>query len=140
VYRAGWWYVVGHCRLRDALRSFRLDRIGEVTLLDKTFQPPADFNAPEFLAQGFEAETKIQIKLRFAPESAHIARDSGIAWDNIEPQSDGAMIVALTMPDLQWATSMALGFGPIVTVLAPEELRHAVRESARVVAEQYAKI
>ena len=138
VHRSGWWYVVGHCRLRGARRSFRLDRIVGLTLLDKTFQPPADFNIQEFLARGFESETKVQLRLRFAPHAASIARDSGVPWDTREPQSDGAVIVTLTMPDLQWATSMALGFGPIVTLLAPEELRRAVCESARAVMEQYA--
>lgn len=139
VYRAGWWYVVGHCRLRDARRSFRLDRIGEVTLLDQTFSPPADFNVQGFLAQGFESETQVRITLRFAPDAASIARDCGVPWDTLETQNDGAVIVTLTMPDLQWAASMALGFGPIVTALEPEELRQTVREWARAVAERYTK-
>ncbi|MEW5718979.1 MAG: YafY family protein [Chloroflexota bacterium] len=138
VHRSGWWYVVGHCRLRNALRSFRVDRIVEVTLLDKTFQTPADFDIRAFLAQAFESETKIQVRMRFAPQGAHIARDLAGTWDALEEQSDGAVIVALTMPDLQWAASMALGFGPVVTVLEPADLRQTVRAWASAVVEQYA--
>ena len=140
VYRAGWWYVVGHCRLRDALRSFRLDRIVMLTLLDKTYQPPADFNIQEFLAQWFASETKVQIRLRFASHAAHVVRDSGVAWDAVEDQADGAVIVTLTLPDLQSAASLALGFGPIVTVLEPEELRQTVRQWAGAIVPQYAPV
>jgi predicted DNA-binding transcriptional regulator YafY len=138
VHRGGWWYVVGHCRMRDALRSFRVDRIVELTLLDKTFQTSADFDIHAFLAQAFESETKIKVQLRFAPQGAFLARDLSATWDTLEEQSDGAIIVTLTMPDLQWAASMALGLGPFVTVLEPAELQQTVRAWAGAIVEQYA--
>jgi predicted DNA-binding transcriptional regulator YafY len=140
VHRSGWWYVVGHCRLRNALRSFRLDRIVELTLLDKTFQTPADFDIRAFLAQAFESETKVQLRMRFAPQAAHVARDLGATWDALEEQADKSVIVTLTMPDLQWAASTALGFGPIVTVLEPEELRQTVRAWANAIVTQYVPV
>ena len=77
--------------------------------------------------------------MRFAPSAAHIARDRPVPWDTFEEQSDGAVIVTLTMPDLQWGASLALGFGPIVTVLEPAELRQTVREWADAIARQYAR-
>src|SRR5947208_13697123 len=36
-YRGGRWYAVGMCHLRRDLRSFRLDRVGEVRALDVRF-------------------------------------------------------------------------------------------------------
>ena len=67
-------------------------------------------------------------------------RDSGVAWDAVEDQADGAVIVTLTLPDLQSAASLALGFGPIVTVLEPEELRQTVREWAGAIVAQSAPV
>ena len=140
VHRGGWWYVVGHCRLRNALRSFRVDRIVELTLLDKTFQTPADFDIHAFLAQAFESETKVQVRLRFAPQGAHLVRDLVATWETLEEQSDGAVIVTLAMPNMQWAASMALGFGPVVTVLEPAELRQTVCAWANAIVTQYAPV
>jgi predicted DNA-binding transcriptional regulator YafY len=137
VHRSGWWYVVGHCRLRNALRSFRVDRIADVTLLAQTFQAPADFDIQQHLAQGFESESKVVMRLRFAPHAAHVARDLAATWDMLDAQADGSIIVTLAMPDLQWATSMVLGFGPMVAVLEPAELRREVRAWAKAIAEQY---
>jgi predicted DNA-binding transcriptional regulator YafY len=43
------WYVVGYCHLRDAIRSFRLDRIIGVSATQGRFERPAAFSAREFL-------------------------------------------------------------------------------------------
>lgn len=137
VHRGGWWYVVGHCRLRSAIRSFRLDRISELTLLDQAFEVPSDFDIREHLAAAFESESKVMMRLRFAPAAAQVARDLGETWETLEAPSDGSVIVTLAMPDMTWAASMALSFGPIATVLEPAELRQTVREWANAIAEQY---
>jgi predicted DNA-binding transcriptional regulator YafY len=123
--------------MRKAIRSFRLDRIVELSLLDKTFQMSSDFNIREYLASAFDSEAKILVRLRFASQAAQVARDLGPTWDAFQEQADGSVVVSLKMPDLQWATSMALGFGPIVTVLQPAELRQTVRKWASAIAEQY---
>jgi predicted DNA-binding transcriptional regulator YafY len=44
VYRAGYWYTVGYCHLRQDLRTFRIDRILQVNLTPQTFTRPADFD------------------------------------------------------------------------------------------------
>ncbi|MBI5031998.1 MAG: YafY family transcriptional regulator [Chloroflexi bacterium] len=137
VHRWGWWYVVGYCRLRSAIRSFRIDRIAELTLLDKTFQIPEEFNAQEYLARAFAAESSVMIRLCFSPQGAHVARNLHAMWDTLEEKPDGSVIVTFAMPDLQWAASMVMGFGPIVTALEPEGLRQTVREWANAVVEQY---
>lgn len=36
----GRWYVMGHCRLVDGQRTFRVDRIKELEVLDETFDRP----------------------------------------------------------------------------------------------------
>lgn len=36
----GRWYVLGHCRLVDGHRTFRVDRIKEMEVLDETFERP----------------------------------------------------------------------------------------------------
>jgi hypothetical protein len=64
-------------------------------------------------------------------QAAHVALDNRAMWQTCEEQPDGSLIVTLTLPDLQWAACMALGYGPIVTVLQPQELRHLAREWAQ---------
>lgn len=42
----GRWYVVGHCRLVDGQRTFRVDRIKELEVLDETFERPEAIPEP----------------------------------------------------------------------------------------------
>ena len=44
------WYVCGYCRERDAMRTFALDRIIELTTLDETFEYPEDFDPQGYFA------------------------------------------------------------------------------------------
>ena len=137
VFRWGWWYVVGYCLLRQEMRSFRLDRIEALQLTVETFQIPAGFDIYAYLDEEWRSQPQIQVKLRFAPQAAHVALTNRSYWDKLEEQSDGTIIVSLTTPDLNWAASSALAYGPFVTVLEPEVLRKMVADWARAIAALY---
>ena len=51
------WYLVGHCHLRQELRSFRVDRVREYSLTNSTFTRPAGFSAGAFFAAQQMAST-----------------------------------------------------------------------------------
>ncbi len=137
VHRWGWWYAIGFCHLRQALRSFRVDRIQELALTNQTFDSPPDFSLQEYLAGEFQAQPKQQARLHFFPQWAHIAQDNLSFWEAVDMQADGAIIVTFSTPDLEWAASIALAYGPIVEVLEPPALRKMVKEWAQVVAGLY---
>ena len=42
----GNWYVLGHCRLVDDSRTFRIDRIKDLEVLGETFEPPDQVPPP----------------------------------------------------------------------------------------------
>ncbi|MEW5872657.1 MAG: YafY family protein [Chloroflexota bacterium] len=138
VHRWGWWYVVGFCHLRQAVRTFRLDRILELNLRPETFKTPPTFDIRQYLAQGFAEQPQISVRLRFAPEAALLALDSRPLWDTLKEQPDGGLVVTFSAPDFAWAASTILSFGPAVTVLEPVELRRVVQEWAQGVLRQYA--
>ena len=138
VHRWGWWYAIGYCHLRKAVRSFRVDRIVELAVLDETFEMPADFDIRAYLATEPYAQPQVTARLRFAPQWATIARDSRPYWDSIEAQPDGSVVVAFSAPDLKWAASTVLSYGGCAVVLEPDELCALVGEWARAIAEQHA--
>ncbi len=137
VHRWGWWYLFGHCHLRNAIRSFRLDRVVELILLDTTFQLPADFNIQDYISKGLPSVTQLQWRMQFVREGRPIAEQNRSVWDAFEEQADGSVIVTASAPDLQWAASMVISFGPLVTVVEPDELRHTVCEWAKGIAAHY---
>jgi predicted DNA-binding transcriptional regulator YafY len=130
VYRWGWWYVIGYCHLREAVRSFRVDRIVNLALSDQVFQPPVDFDIQKYLAAETQDQPQVRAKFSFSPQAAHIALASRATWEKLQEEPDGSIIVTMLAPDLVWLASTALSFGPLITVLEPEELRHMVSEWA----------
>jgi predicted DNA-binding transcriptional regulator YafY len=137
VHRWGWWYVIGHCHLREAIRSFRLDRIVELTLLDVTFDLPADFDVQAYLATEPHTQPQVRVRLRFAPDGALLALDDRALWDTLEEQPDGSVVATLAVASLEWAARMVLSYSPHVRVLEPEDLRCMVSERARAVVALY---
>lgn len=49
VHWKGVWYTVGHCRLRQDIRSFRVDRIAGLLPSELQFERPDDFSAQTYL-------------------------------------------------------------------------------------------
>lgn len=126
VYRRGRWYIAAHCHLRQAVRTFRVDRMQELALLEDRFSAPKDFDVHAYLAQEFAGQSQVAVKLRFTPQAAHIARLNRSAWSEVHEEADGSVSVTMLAPDLGWAASTALAYGPVVSVLAPPELRQMV--------------
>ncbi|MBK8048471.1 MAG: YafY family transcriptional regulator [Anaerolineales bacterium] len=132
----GWWYTIGYCHLRDDLRQFRVDRIESMELLDATFERPADFDPHAFFRTDAGAGG-VLARMRFDAEFADVARRNRAYWERLEEIAGGAVEVVFRAPDLQWATNVAMSYGPIAVVVAPEELRIRVADQARRVCARY---
>ena len=128
IHRGGWWYSVGYCHLRQALRTFRVDRIIDLTVLNEKFQMPSDFDLRTYLET--EPQPQVIARLRFGPEGAGIALDNRPYWDTFVERADGSVEVTFAVPDLKWAASVVLSYGGWAVVVEPSELRIIVREWA----------
>jgi predicted DNA-binding transcriptional regulator YafY len=137
VHRWGWWYVVGYCHLRQEVRTFRVDRIVELGLLEASFDPPAQFDLRAYLASEFLDQPHVTARLRFVPAADRAALDNRLFWETIELQPDGSLDASFTAPTLEWAASTALMYGPAVEVLEPPELRRMVAGWASATADKY---
>jgi predicted DNA-binding transcriptional regulator YafY len=137
VHRSGWWYLVGYCHLRQALRTFRVDRIQSLDLLGASFQEPEDFDARTYLDSVFADQPVLRASIRFASEAAYIARANASEWEVVDENPDGSVEVVITAPDLYWMASLVMSFGAWVTVLEPPELRDLVHKWALETAAQY---
>lgn len=128
VHRWGWWYVVGFCHTRQEVRTFRVDRIFDIALLDTTFTPALDFNLQEYLKKELEAQPKIMARLRFEAAFTDLLAGNQSYWETVEPQPDGSVEVTFAAPALEWAAATTLAYGPAVEVLEPPALRAMVME------------
>jgi predicted DNA-binding transcriptional regulator YafY len=137
VHRWGWWYVIAFCQLRQEMRSFRVDRIEVIDLSAQIFQIADNFDIQAYLAAEWKNQPQIQVRLQFASQAAHLALVNRAYWESLQEKPDGSVLVTMNVPDLHWAASSALAYGPLVKVLEPPALQHMVSEWAQAIAHQY---
>ena len=137
IHRAGWWYVIGYCHLRLALRAFRVDRIADLHLTDQVFTIPAGFEIHAYIAQEWQNVPQIKMRMRFTVQFAHLAQYARGYWETLDEEPGGSIVVTLNAPDFYAAASNALAYGPAVTVLEPPEVCQMVKEWALATAALY---
>ena len=138
VYGWGRQYCLGYCHVRQGIRSFRVDRMLELTLLEQTFEIPADFDIEAYAAAEPYFQRRVEVRLYFGPEAALQALDNKAQWDTLEEQPDGSIMVTLTIPDVEAAANVVMTYGYLAVIVEPEELRNLVRERARAIAARQA--
>jgi predicted DNA-binding transcriptional regulator YafY len=138
VHRWGWWYVIGFCHVHREVRTFRVDRISDITLLDTTFVQSPGFNLQSHLEKEVQAQPHVTARLRFEPASANLVAENHSYWETVEHKPDGSVEITFPAPTLEWAASTTLAYGPAVEVLEPPELRVMVAEWITATASKYA--
>jgi len=137
VSRWGSQYCIGYCHQRQSVRTFRLDRIFDLEVLDQTFVEPPDFNLQEYLATDPFFQPTVRARLRFGPESSLVALNNRAHWESLEQQADGTVVVTFAAPDLEAAAGMVLRIGFPAVIVEPEGLRELVRQQARAIAAHF---
>jgi predicted DNA-binding transcriptional regulator YafY len=137
VSRWGWQYCIGYCHSRTGVRTFRLDRIFDLEVLEQTFAEPTDFKLQEYLANDPFFQPTVRARLRYGPEAAVVALNNRAYWESLEQQPDGAVVVTFAAPNLEAAAGMVLRIGFPAVILEPEALRALVREQAKAIAAHF---
>lgn len=130
-YRSGCWYAVGHCHLRGALRSFRLDRIRSVTPMPASFGRPDDFDALAYLAEGIATLPRahsVELRLHADLGTARCSLFEGAGV--FEADGDGVLLHA-QVDDLDLFARELVRLPFAFEVLAPSALREAITRQAR---------
>ncbi|PWT97117.1 MAG: YafY family transcriptional regulator [Terriglobia bacterium] len=130
VHMDGRWYVIGRCRMRQALRTFRLDRVSELEVSDETFERPAGFDAKAYLQRSMpfvQAGFSIEVWLDLPIENAR----SHFALHRVMMEDDnGGTTLRCGRENLEPFAAMLLSLGCSIVVRQPRELRDAFERLA----------
>lgn len=133
VFQRGRWYLVGFCHFRQAMRSFRLDRIDRVRVLPETFQRPTGFDPTDFLSESLRTwGGNHEVAVLLHTEREKIADVLGFlpsCADHFEGQENGLLMVTNT-DSLEWFASWLAQLPFRFTIVRPEPLKEALRKHA----------
>jgi proteasome accessory factor B len=123
-------YLIGWDETRQAIRTFKLERIEAVALTAETFEAPPEGTIQETFGAAWDIIADlpaVDVVLRFGPNVA--ARVGETRWhpsQRLEPAADGSLTWRARVSGTLEIRSWILGWGADVTVLEPPELRAEV--------------
>ena len=126
VYFATAWHLIAYCHLRQGLRNFRLERMENLELLNKTFQRPADFR----IEKPKEDARNFVVRVLFAQEVARWVREARPYSTVSEEETPDGLLLTLTPRQENEILQWLLSWGRHVRVLEPESLRIQLAQEA----------
>lgn len=134
-------YLIGWDETRNALRTFKLERIRDVSLLPQTFEPQDPEAMQATLRQAWDIiadQPPVEVVLRFAPSVAARVREA--TWhptQRVEAAADGSLVWRATVSGTIEIRLWILSWGADVEVLEPASLRDDVAATLRRAAASY---
>jgi predicted DNA-binding transcriptional regulator YafY len=137
-FQYGQWYMIGMCRLRQEMRTFRVDRIQQAVAQQECFAVPPDFSVREYW-QSSMFEPRHTVVVRFTADIAPRIRQEHASWMRITEHEDGSLTARFGVSTFNWVVGWVLGYGSVARVLEPNELIGRVRQAASGALAQYAE-
>jgi proteasome accessory factor C len=114
----GNWYVQGYCRMVDAERVFRVDRIRRMDVLDEEFERPENLTEPGI---GYTpSDDDIAARIRLSPRARWVLDYYPV--DVLKETKTGTEI-RFTSPDAEIPARLLLRLGPEARLLEGDEVR-----------------
>ncbi|MCH1981121.1 YafY family transcriptional regulator [Ruminococcus sp. OA3] len=133
LYKGNAWYLQAFCLLKDDYRTFKINRIDRIQLLDEYF---SEALYPPHSEPQVRDLTYPLIRLRFDASAAYRVFDE-FDMKDIEVQDSGDLIVSQCMPEDAWLYSYLLSFGGHVDILEPRRVQMRLAETAKEMYRKY---
>ena len=140
----GEWYLLARDERWPDVCQYAVARFRRVTVTDRPFEVPADFDGARLLANRFgryvhhRAGRAVPVRLRFDADLATYVREK--QWhprQQVKARRGGGLDLSFPVADPRDVLAWVLGFGAHVRVIAPSTLRDAVRTAHATAAQQY---
>jgi predicted DNA-binding transcriptional regulator YafY len=134
-------YLVGFDETRDAIRTFKIERIRDLSLTPDSFEPPTSGLVEGMFSRAWDIiadQDPVEVVIRFAPSVA--ARVQEARWhpsQRVEEAPDGSLVWRATVAGTIEVRLWALQWGDQAEVLEPASLRDDVAATHRRAAEHY---
>jgi predicted DNA-binding transcriptional regulator YafY len=141
VHAQGGLYLMAHVPEYGQLRTFALERVRTLHLLDVRFEPVESVSADAFPhSLGVNTGPPERITIRFAGDAARYVRER--EWhesQKLDEQQDGSLVLSLDVCNDAALRAWILSFGAMAHVVGPERLATQVRDEIERARLQYAE-
>lgn len=166
VFKKNTWYLQGFCPDKNDYRTFKLNRLRELSVLPGSFEDkyrPPLLDNPEYILENPATNPPdtnnqnppdtgnpnppdtdnqnppvpiISLILEFSPEVAYRVYDE-FEPEEITPNSDGSFTVEVSYPETDWVYGYILSFGTAVTVISPRRVAEIIKSRSEKIFQKY---
>jgi predicted DNA-binding transcriptional regulator YafY len=130
VFNEGYWYTAGYCRLRQDLRTFRLDRISALELREQIFEPLNDFDVLEHVLSSLFSRPGIdQVEVVMSTTMERARQVTSPDMGTLEETEQG-IIFRRAADHLEWVAFFLMCLDFPVMVIQPAALRDLLQQMA----------
>ncbi len=129
------WYMLGFCRSKGEIRTFRLSRVKRLLVLPEVFEREFPVEAASTEECREECPDPV-LKLKFSPEIAYRLYDE-FQENQVCLCEDGNYYVTAPYELNHWTMHYLLSFGKYVEVIGPEEARAMLKEIVSEILKKY---
>lgn len=130
------WYMYGWCCTRQDFRLFKLSRIKDLFVLDKTFNPrEVIMEDMPWDGEWAKPGNLVSLVLVFEKEMENIVFE----WfgEDVVKCDDGRLMAKADLPENNWLYGFLLSFGAGVEVLNPPHIRQILKDTAYEIYKKY---
>ena len=129
----GGFYLIGHCKWRDGIRIFAVDRIKRIRLTDDTFEVPEEFDVDAFMRGSFGVfhGKPEKVKILFSADIAEYIKEK--IWhesQKLSDRADGSVLFEAEVACTRDFRAWVMRWGARARVLQPEKLRNEIQSEA----------
>jgi len=122
VYHEGYWFTTGFCHLRQGLRTFRIDRITHLEVIDVSYDRPVDFDATAYVIQSLSntpghGSIEVLLKTSLAQAQKEVPPEIG----TLEVVEDGVLL-RRPAQNLEYIARMLIDLSFPIQIIQPAEL------------------
>ena len=137
------WYAIGFSETHCQVRTFKIERMTAVQVLEEEFDPDQGFNLDEHFGHAWQmirGDRRYHVVIRFNPRVAGNVEE--VLWHKTQQTrrlEDGSLIFEADVDGLSEIVWWILGYGQEAVVEEPPELRKLLTQHARAMAGHYAR-
>ncbi len=137
------WYLIAHSARHGEVRTFKLARIRKLTVTGRTFRLPPGVRQGECFGDAWsmipEGRT-YDVQIHFDPKVAgNVAEVRWHRTQKVQWNDDGSMEFRARVDGIGEIAWWVLGYGEHAEVIAPQALRHRIRQAAGEMSRRYAE-
>ncbi|QSE97023.1 helix-turn-helix transcriptional regulator [Fulvivirga lutea] len=123
------WHLIGFCRLRNALRDFRSDRIMKLLIKDSSFDPKKHKDYKGYVESVIQGAALTEVEVSFDNQAARYISEQRYFMGYIESEKlENSEKMKFMTSDLESFARWLISFGQSAFVHSPEKLKNRVIE------------